>query len=66
MKLKILMIPPQIILEICKYGNEKARVIKDAIPQDAKYIRSFTNDVTGNGMIGLVIESESFIDVTNG
>jgi len=66
MKQMILLVHPMILVDICKYGTEKVKIIKDAIPKDCKYIRAFTNDQSGQGNIGLVIESESFSELKEG
>lgn len=60
------MVSPMIFLDFCKNGADSIRIIKNAIPNGAKYVRSFTNDSSGLGNIGLVIESESFDEVGEG
>lgn len=53
-------------IEACKNGINKVKVIENTIPKDAKFIRSFTDDLTGWGRIGIVIESESFEELKDG
>lgn len=66
MKHKILIVHPQIVIDFCKEGLDKIRIVENAIPKDAKYIRCYLNDFTGWGNIGIVIESESFEELQNG
>lgn len=66
MKYKILYVHPSIILDLCKNGSEKTRVVDGKLPPDTKFIRAFTDDNTGYGRIGMVIESESFKDLKDG
>lgn len=66
MRYKILVLSPYIILEIFKHNVSSVRIIKDTIPEDADFVRAFTNDPTGWGNIGLIIESDSFDDVKEG
>jgi len=66
MRHKILNISPQILIDICKEGTENVRIIKDALPKDAKYIYAFTDDTLGYGRVGLVIESESYSELKDG
>lgn len=65
----ILYVSPHTFLELCKglYETRNVRIIANAVPEDAKFIRAFTtDDVTGWGKIGLVIESESFEEIKEG
>ena len=66
MKYKILKVSPFIFLDMCKYGINKIRIVKDAIPDDAKFIRAHTDDNSGWGNISLVIESELFDELKDG
>ena len=66
MKYKILIVHPSIFIELCKEGLDKIRIVQNAIPNDAKYVRSHLNDYTGWGNISLVIESESFDNLNDG
>lgn len=66
MKYKILKVSPYIFIDMCKYGFDKIRIVKDSLPDDAKFIRAHVDDVTGWGNISLVIESESFDELKDG
>lgn len=66
MKLKILYVSPQFIIELCKWGAKDVEVIDNVLPADTKYIRAFTDDTTGWGRIGIVIQSDSFPKLQDG
>lgn len=66
MRYKILNIHPLFFIHISQHGTEKVRIIENSLPEDTKFIRSFTNDTSGWGSISLVIESESFEDLKEG
>lgn len=66
MRYKILKVHNFIFIEMCKLGTEKVRIIKDALPEDTKYVRCYTNDDSGWGAIYLVIESQTFDELKEG
>jgi hypothetical protein len=63
MKHAILRVSSYILLELCKNGAEKTRIVKNELPQDAKFIRA-GHDQSGD--MFLVIESESFRELKDG
>jgi hypothetical protein len=66
MKYSILKISSLIFIEICKHGMDKVKVVDNALPEDAKFVRAFVDDNLGWGRISLVLESESFKDLNEG
>lgn len=60
------MISPQVFINFFKHGSDAVRIIKNALPEDATYVRSFVDDNTGHGRVGLVIESLWFDEVKEG
>lgn len=66
MRYKILMVHPQVFIDFCKEGLDKMRIVENAIPRDAKFVRAHLNDFTGWGNIALVIESFLFEDLKEG
>jgi hypothetical protein len=66
MKYKILSVSPHVFLEICKNGCAGVEVIKNAIPQDARYVRAYIENLNGWGYVNLVLESESFSELKEG
>jgi hypothetical protein len=66
MKYAILKIHPFLFVEFCKHGADKVTVAENRIPEDAKFVRAFTEDSTGWGVVSLVLESESFEDLKQG
>ncbi len=65
MRYKIIYISPIVFIELFKHGSDKVKVI-NGLPIDAMYVRSFTNDITGWGRIGLVVESAEFEELKDG
>jgi len=57
---------PFIFIELCKHGWDKTRIIKNALPEDAKYVRAHTDDKSGWGAVYIVIESETFDELKEG
>ncbi len=67
MKYKIVKIHTSAFIDILKHGiYNNVRVVSNALPEDAKFIRAFTNDTSGWGYISLVIESELFPEIQEG
>ena len=65
MRYKILYLHPIVLISICQHGTEHVKVI-NGLPLDTKYIRSFVNDASGWGRVGVVIESSSFEELKDG
>lgn len=57
-RLKIFRVSDYVILEMGKKGTEKAKVIQDALPEDAHIVDVRWNGF--NGYIDFIIHSESF------
>jgi hypothetical protein len=65
-KFKTMLISPEVIIAICQDKSKGAIVARNMLPNDAKYVRTYLNDNTGWGYIGIVIESKEFPEVKNG
>jgi hypothetical protein len=66
MKYAILKISPYVFINLCKKGMIKIKVLENAIPEDAHYIRGFCEESSGWGYVNLVLESESFRELNEG
>ncbi len=60
------MISPQVFIDFFRHGSDEVKIVKNALPEDATYVRSFVDDITGHGRIGLVIESYLFDEIKEG
>lgn len=65
MKLEIVYLTADMLLEFCQSGTPLIRISSGAIPADARVVRIFVNPEAHN-QIGLVVESEAFEDVSEG
>jgi hypothetical protein len=65
LRYRVIYIHPIVFIDLFKYGSEKVKVI-NGLPEDATYIRSFLDDNSGWGKIGIVIESSSFVELKEG
>lgn len=65
-RLKILRISPELFVELCKPGDTKIKVKHDALPPDTVFIRTFIDDSSGWGQIGLVVRSAEFEELPEG
>lgn len=66
MRYRILYINAGIILSFCKNDDDKFRVVKNRLPDDTNFIRFFTDDPTGWGRVGIIIESSEFLELKEG
>jgi len=66
MKHAILKVSPILFLEMCKHGTAAAKIVANAVPGDAKFIRATYIDTPGDNYIELIIESSSFKEISYG
>ena len=52
-----------LLLEICKNGTDGVKIVKNALPQDAEYVRAGYDNF---GNMFVVLRSESFEDIKEG
>ncbi len=64
MRYAVLRVSPYFLLEMCREGEIHARVIGHAVPDDAKYVRTYVDGTWG--YIKIVIESASFQELKEG
>ena len=61
MRVKILQVWPNSLLSIFKNGTDKIKIINNALPEDAKFVRAFYDDYKYANYICIVIESKSLM-----
>ena len=66
MRYAILFISSYLFVEFCKHGIDALKVTANALPEDAKCVRMFTDDTIAGGRLGMVLESASFKELKEG
>lgn len=65
MRYVILKVSPHFLVDMCRIGESHTKVI-EGLPPDTRFVRAFTDDITGWGYISLVLESEMFNELVEG
>lgn len=66
MRHRMIMFNPQFLVRMMSVDLLPEVIVKNSLPVDTKYVRSFTDDISGHGRIGIVVESEKFEDISIG
>lgn len=62
-RLAVVLASVEFFIDMCKRGERRVRVVRNAIPDDATFVRAGYDET---GMIRIVVQSESFPDVQQG